>query len=187
MTIYIPPGNALPAQSGSALIVGIIFLLVMTMLGLTAMQTTSLEERMSGNMRDRDLAVQAAEMALRAGENEALNALGSLSGNGAFAFPANPAPDESNENNWKNTANVRGWAAGANLKAMTSYSAPSSPAVSFPSFAEAPDYWIEERPGVYSTASLEPRPADVRIFDITARSTGASGTSTVILRSTVMQ
>ncbi|MCZ4306611.1 PilX N-terminal domain-containing pilus assembly protein [Zoogloeaceae bacterium G21618-S1] len=178
-----PPSS----QSGSALIVGLILLLVMTMLGLTAMQTTSLEERMSGNMRDRDLAAQAAEMALRAGENEALTALGSLSGNGVFSFPSKPAPDESIAASWKTTSNVRGWAAGNNLKAMTSYTAPSSPAVSYPSFAEAPDYWIEERPGVYSTSSLEPRPADVRIFDITARSTGASGTSTVILRSTVMQ
>lgn len=187
MTTRIHSSNPPVRQSGSALIVGIIFLLVMTMLGLTAMQTTSLEERMSGNMRDRDLAAQAAEMALRAGEAEALNALGSLSGNGVFAFPANPAPDESNDSNWKNTANVRGWGAGANLKTMNSYTAPLSPAVSFPSFAEAPDYWIEERPGVYSSPSLELRPADVRIFDITARSTGASGTSTVILRSTVMQ
>ncbi|TVO57337.1 pilus assembly PilX family protein [Denitromonas halophila] len=173
-------------QSGSALIVGLILLLVMTMLGLTAMQTTSLEEKMSGNMRDRDLAAQAAEMALRAGENEALTALGSLSSNGAFAFPANPAPDESLAANWT-AANTRGWPDGNNLETMTSYTAPLSPAVSYPSFAEAPDYWIEERPGVFSSPSLEVRPADVRIFDITARSTGASGTSTVILRSTVMQ
>ena len=93
-------------QSGSALIVGLILLLVMTMLGLTAMQTTSLEERMSGNMRDRDLAAQAAEMALRAGENEALTAVGSLSGNGAFAFPSNPAPDESVAASWATTSNV---------------------------------------------------------------------------------
>jgi len=45
-----------------------IMLLVMTLLGVTAMQGTMLEEKMAGNFRDRDLAFQAAEMATRDGE-----------------------------------------------------------------------------------------------------------------------
>ncbi len=55
-------------QTGMALITGLIFMVVLTLLALAAMRTTTLEERMSGNARDRDLAFQAAEAALRAGE-----------------------------------------------------------------------------------------------------------------------
>lgn len=55
-------------QSGVALITGLIFMVVLTILALAAMRTTTLEERMSGNARDRDMAFQSAEAALRAGE-----------------------------------------------------------------------------------------------------------------------
>jgi type IV pilus assembly protein PilX len=55
-------------QRGAALVVSLLLLLVATLIGVTAMQVTSLEERMAGNARDRNLAFQAAESALRAGE-----------------------------------------------------------------------------------------------------------------------
>lgn len=55
-------------QAGVALITGLIFMVVLTLLALAAMRTTTLEERMSGNARDRDMAFQSAEAALRAGE-----------------------------------------------------------------------------------------------------------------------
>lgn len=55
-------------QTGMALITGLIFMVVLTLLALAAMRTTTLEERMSGNARDRDMAFQSAEAALRAGE-----------------------------------------------------------------------------------------------------------------------
>ncbi len=55
-------------QCGMALITGLIFMVVLTLLALAAMRTTTLEERMSGNARDRDMAFQSAEAALRAGE-----------------------------------------------------------------------------------------------------------------------
>jgi len=59
-------------QSGAALITGLIFLVVLTMIGVTAARMSSLEERMSGNMRDRSLAMQAAELALRDAERDIL-------------------------------------------------------------------------------------------------------------------
>jgi type IV pilus assembly protein PilX len=62
-------------QGGMALIVSLLMLLSLTLLGLGAMQNTSLEERMAGNMRAENLALQAAEAALRAGE-DALARLG---------------------------------------------------------------------------------------------------------------
>jgi len=55
-------------QTGAVLIVSLIMLLLLTLIGVTSMQTTSLEEKMAGNMRDRDLAFQAAESALTLAE-----------------------------------------------------------------------------------------------------------------------
>ncbi|OYW64503.1 MAG: hypothetical protein B7Z32_07190 [Hydrogenophilales bacterium 12-64-13] len=52
-------------QQGVTLIVALIFLAILTLLGITVARTTSLEERMAGNTRDRDIAFQAAEAALR--------------------------------------------------------------------------------------------------------------------------
>ncbi len=53
-------------QRGAVLILGLVILLVMTMIGVAAIQTTVLEERMAGNMRQRDLALHAAEAAVQA-------------------------------------------------------------------------------------------------------------------------
>ena len=57
-------------QSGAVLIISLIMLLLLTLIGTTGMQTSSLEEKMAGNMRDRNLAFQAAESALRDAEND---------------------------------------------------------------------------------------------------------------------
>jgi type IV pilus assembly protein PilX len=61
------------SQRGGALITGLIMLVALTMLGITALQSASLEERMSGNSRDRNLALQAAEAALRDAERDILS------------------------------------------------------------------------------------------------------------------
>lgn len=55
-------------QRGVSLVVALIFLIILTILGLTAMRVATMEERMSGNSRDRSLAFQAAEAALRDAE-----------------------------------------------------------------------------------------------------------------------
>lgn len=61
-------GSSLQKQQGVTLILALVFLTVLTLLGVTAAQTVSLEERMTGNARNRDLAFQAAEAALSAAE-----------------------------------------------------------------------------------------------------------------------
>lgn len=58
-----------PSQRGATLIISLLLLLVLTLIGVTAMQATALQEKMAGNMRNQNLAFQAAEAALRAGEN----------------------------------------------------------------------------------------------------------------------
>jgi type IV pilus assembly protein PilX len=55
-------------QRGAVLVVSLLLLLVMTLLGLGASQSTRLQERMAGNQRDLELAMQSAEASLRAGE-----------------------------------------------------------------------------------------------------------------------
>jgi type IV pilus assembly protein PilX len=55
-------------QKGFVLIMALVFLALLTIIGVTAMSTTSLEEKMAGNMKERNLAFQAAETALLAAE-----------------------------------------------------------------------------------------------------------------------
>ena len=57
-------------ESGAALIVALLFLVILAMLGVSSMSSTTLEERMSGNARDQNVAMQAAEAALRDGERD---------------------------------------------------------------------------------------------------------------------
>lgn len=52
-------------ERGAVLIVTLLFLVILTMLGVTAMTGTTMEERMAGNARDGSIALQAAEAALR--------------------------------------------------------------------------------------------------------------------------
>lgn len=56
-------------QRGLVLITSLLFLLMLTIIGITALSTTTLEEKMAGNTRDLNIAFQAAEAALRDAEN----------------------------------------------------------------------------------------------------------------------
>ncbi len=58
-------GMAQPQERGAVLIVALVFLLIMTLIGVFAMRGTIMEERMAGNLRDRNLAFEAGETALR--------------------------------------------------------------------------------------------------------------------------
>ena len=71
-----------------ALMVSLIFLVLLTLLAVSAMHGTILQERMAGNTRDRMLAFQAAETALRAGD--ALLGNPGLPPNGPGIYMAQP-------------------------------------------------------------------------------------------------
>ncbi len=60
-------------QRGAALVIAMIVLVLLSLIGISAMQTTTLEEKMAGNLRDENLAFQAAEAALREGETHLQN------------------------------------------------------------------------------------------------------------------
>jgi len=60
--------HSAPRQRGVALVLALVFLVLLTIIGITALNTTSLEEKMAGNVKDRNLAFQAAESGLIAAE-----------------------------------------------------------------------------------------------------------------------
>lgn len=55
-------------QSGVVLVISLIMLLALTLIGVTSSSVTGLETKMAANSKDKNLAFQAAEAALRAAE-----------------------------------------------------------------------------------------------------------------------
>lgn len=55
-------------QRGAALVVSLVILLVMTIIGITAMRSSTLEEKMAGNAQRNEVAFQLAQSALRQAE-----------------------------------------------------------------------------------------------------------------------
>lgn len=155
-------------QAGAALAIALVFLLVMTLIGVTAMQTTTLQERMAGNMRDRQVAFQAAEAALRDAE-EYLNqaVIGPFNGSGGLykADSDNPVWEDFN---WDNPpGGVR--------------------AADFDSAGQDPVYIIEEIEQF--TAAGQSLAADtpaavISSYRVTTRGTGMTQDAVVILQTT---
>lgn len=65
--LSIPSGR----ERGAAMVIALVMLLVLTLLATASARMTLMEERMTGNTQDRNIAFQAAEAGLRAGEGEA--------------------------------------------------------------------------------------------------------------------
>lgn len=150
------------SQRGSALIIALVFLLAMTLIGVTAMQGTTQQESMAGNMRDRNLAFQAAEAALRGGE-EWLNAsIIADNGTAVDAHVAMPSPST-----WDG----------------------SSPAPTgtrdLPDEAQLdtdPVFYVD--PPAFRRYGIELPAQCQRIYPVMSHGTGGTNTATVLLRST---
>lgn len=160
-------------ESGSTLIVAIVILLVLTILGVFAMQTTTLEERMAGNLRDRELAFQAAEAALREGEAFLQAAvLPPFDGTNGLYQPLDPA-----------LSHLSLWAMIDWGSASASYEYEGQIQGVF----AQPRYIIEELPPVLepagSLAADEPIP-DATLYRVTARGVGGTATAVVVLQTT---
>lgn len=168
----VSPPSTPERQRGAVLIIGLIILLVMTMLGLTAMQSTSLEERMAGNMRDRSVALQVAEIALRAGEQAVFDSTPDVSAAWVFDIQTDPAPDVTDETTWS----------GSSTSYMTSDPI-SGDGKAFPTLADTPKYLVEARPGAPSSAEAGIQRETV--YTVTARATGANDATVVVIQSTV--
>jgi len=156
------------------LIISLLILLVMTLIGVTAMQTTTLEEKMAGNTRDRNTAFQATEAALRDAEAliEGAVTTGAFDGSGGLYGTGDTEPDYASSTSWS-TANSRAYSG------------------SLAYVATQPRYFVKQVgiiPGAGGPLNIggygKPRTgADVTTFRITARGTGTSDTSRVTLRS----
>jgi type IV pilus assembly protein PilX len=150
--------RTLSSQRGAALVTGLIFMVVLTLLVVSAMRGSILEEKMSGNARDADLAFQSAEAALRAGEQELNQPTPPVfAATGAYL-----AVGSRNDAYWLNTHN---WAADSVAYA----SVPSGTAM-------APRYVIEELPAVPSAGFSKKAGAipETGYYRVTARGVGGN-------------
>jgi type IV pilus assembly protein PilX len=98
-------------QKGSALVVALTILLVLTILGVSAMRGTALQDKMAGNALDSQIAFEAAEFALRQAEilleSQTLSEAdyGPNGGTGGyFDFKGLNPEAWTIENNWNNNA-----------------------------------------------------------------------------------
>jgi type IV pilus assembly protein PilX len=69
------------SQSGVALVVALILLVVITLVGLAAVRGTIMQQKMAGNMYDRQIAFQNAEAAMRAATASIPNSPGDIARN----------------------------------------------------------------------------------------------------------
>lgn len=103
-------------QSGSALIISLVILIVMTLIGITAMGGSSMQERMAGNSRDTTLAFQAAEAALRDGEmyyeNTVVSIGAAFDGSNTGLYPQGSMPDILDAATWVNSRTYSGTVGG---------------------------------------------------------------------------
>ena len=93
-------------QSGAALPVALVMLLVSTILGLASMRSATTQEKMSANMYDRSLAYQSAEAALRAAEDKILSStdfkVGCAAQDGDFCPSIPPETFNGESDDWTN-------------------------------------------------------------------------------------
>jgi type IV pilus assembly protein PilX len=153
-------------ERGAALIVALIFLVVLTLLGVGAMRTTNLQERMAGSLRDSNLAFQAAESALREGEQMLQQAaLPVFAGTGGLL---QMQPDAGQPSFW----NTYAWAGN------------SMAAAAVAGTAAAPQYVIEELPPVpLQGGSLRfGALPEVGFYRVTARAVGGTTDAVSLLQ-----
>lgn len=164
----------MPRQRGMVMIVSLIILVIITLLAITALRITTLEERMAGNTRDRQLAFQAAEYALREAQDYLSTAvLGTFSATGGSGglFTGLTNSDDSywmTTHDWTNTAKyISPTRTGTLLTGQT-----------------APKYAIEEFPFVPCTSdSLKwPPPQPRSVYRVTARGSGRTTDADVMLQ-----
>jgi len=175
------------SQHGSALITALSILLVLTVLGVSAMSTSALQERMAGTARDAEVAFEAAEAALRAAETYLQNSydasdFDNTGGTGGrYAMYASSAPDR-----WKDETN---WTTSGKHAVYSTYS--GNVGSNYPLFIiERVNATLDSaasesnamEASTYSNRETEIT-GNVGVFQITARGYGLSSNSRVMLQS----
>ena len=169
-------------QKGAILVFCLIFLTVLTVMGMSSMESTTLEERMSGNMRDYTMAFQSAESAIKAAEAWlAVQAnLPPVSGNGSTPVWIENSMDQSASDGkyWWEHASADGTWWNNNGVAITGVAEVSA----------QPRYIIEEYRAVPSGQSISIGGGETiapKIFHrVTARGVGVNATTSVSVQTT---
>ena len=160
-------------QQGIALVVSLIMLLLMTLLAITSMNTTVLEEKMAGNYKDRNMAFQAAEAGVRAGENylRTTTVLPVFDGSTAGLYQ----PTLTGASRWDDS--ITDWSVSANVKEYTGTLA---------GLSSKPKYIIEELQAIPdSGGSVEAGvTTENRYYRITSRAVGGTDSALVMLQTT---
>ncbi len=162
-------------QRGVVLVVSLIMLLVVTLIAVSGMQGTVMEEKMAGNTRDRNLAFQVAESAVREAEIfiEGIVSLGGFDGGSGLFSRTDSEPYYDATSTWSTTSQ--------HVVAGDKYGA-----------YQAPQYFVKHLTTVVGTEGAmnmsgygdNKGTGDVTVFKITARGTGGNADSAeVILRS----
>lgn len=137
-------------EGGFVLVTALMFLVALTVLGMSIMGTNTLEERLAGYFRDRQLAFESAEAALREAERDLLYGTRSISGEMGFVAGCSsdglclPATDGSPVWVDLQDANDSGWMKGTGGGKSVKYGTFSKPAsAALPHVAQQPRYVIE--------------------------------------------
>jgi Tfp pilus assembly protein PilX len=166
---------ALPRrQLGIALIIGLVILAVLSMIGVAAFSISTQEERMAGNSRDRMLAFEAAEAALRACEDYVKT--GPVFGATAGMYLAKPSDQATYAESidWSQSANVY---IDPNLQAAQSASANKLP------WSRVPACVAEQFQVVHGGAALGEALTLVPTVHITSQGYGLNSSTVVRLES----
>lgn len=159
-------------QSGAALFIALVLLLVLTLIGVTSMSSTTVQERMAGNLRDKNIAFQAAEAALINAESILETAIiPDFDGtNGLYQAPSPPAAPQWQTVDWSVAAQVHTYTDDA-----------------IAHVASAPVYIIEELPPVPpagGSLAADVAVGDISMYRVTARAVGGTEDAIVILQTT---
>ncbi|CAK0737784.1 type IV pilus assembly protein PilX [Gammaproteobacteria bacterium] len=182
-------------QRGVVLIVSLVFLLLMSLIGVTAMQGTTLEEKMSNNVRQRSLAFQSAEAALRTGETILQQAVLPVFDNSTPGLrqpigtgSCDMATYWLNSYCWSGTSTVDCTTTPSTVPASPSCTAASQQysGTLDSSLNEQPRYVIEELPSmpVAGSSAKFSGITSGGFYRVTARGLGGTGDAIVILQST---
>ena len=163
-------------ERGAAMVIALVMLLVLTILATASARMSLMEERMTGNTQDRNIAFQAAEAGLRSGEAEAqAPVLPDFDVNaGGLYTPADPGDPQVWETvDWEDEADVLvsdelDDAPGPLGDASVTYVVEQLPKIPTPGEDLAADATVDE----------------ATFYRVTARGVGVSGNATVTLQTT---
>lgn len=182
-----PNFRYLNKQKGVVLIMSMVILFAMTLIGITSMNTTSLEKRIASNNKDRQVAFQAAEAALRQGERDVndptdtafvkanyvkpcvdgLCDCGKVIADGCVTYWVDDVPTESDVA-WNISTTHRTYSS-----ALSGVTTPAKYIIEFMGYV------------CPSTAACTPAEPDPKVFRVTALATGRTNSSKVMLQSTL--